>query len=224
MKNEAWYILASEPGGVIYHGLEPGVGAAGFREAMLTGRVEGVLRKIRVKPGDCYYLPSGTAHALGAGVLVAEVQTPSDVTYRTYDWGRSDSATGKPRELHLDRAIECIDFDVPSPPPMQERSHVASLSKTVTRLVDCPSFVIDKVRMAEGAEQEIPDTESVVWMVLAGAGLIDWKGADGPIEFGRGNVVLLPAALSETRVKITSDAQWLAVNVPVQGDPANHPS
>jgi len=149
VKHEAWYILDAEPGGVIYHGLEPGLDADSFRQAMLTGRVAGVLRKIPVKPGECYYLPSGTAHALGAGVLVAEVQTPSDVTYRTYDWGRVDPATGQPRELHLDQAIECIDFDSPSPPPMQQPPQVTGRWAVVTRLVTCPSFVIDEVHVPQ---------------------------------------------------------------------------
>ncbi len=215
VKHEAWYILATEPGGVIYHGLEAGVDAAMFREAMLTGRVDGVLRKVPVKPGDCYYLPSGTCHALGAGVMVAEVQTPSDVTYRTYDWGRIEPTTGEPRQLHLGQAIECIDFEVPSPPPMQERSQVAGAStRAACRLVSCPSFIIDQVRAAEGTQPLIPCGSPVVWIVLEGRGLIDWNQGVGPVEFSRGNVVLLPAALSDARVKITGPTQWLEVTVP----------
>lgn len=225
VKHEAWYVLASEPGGVIYHGLEPGVTPESFRAAMLSGQVEGVLRRIRVRPGECFYLPAGTPHALGAGVLVAEVQTPSDITYRAYDWGRIDPATGQPRELHLDQAIECIDFGTPSPPPMQERSHVASLWTAVTRLVSCPSFVIERVRMVAGTEQQIPYAEPVVWIVLEGNGAVELDApGGGPISFGPGSVVLLPAEL-DGRVRITADAQWLEVTVPVPSDLAGfeHP-
>ena len=221
VKHEAWYILDADPRGAIYHGLEPGVDAKTFREAMLSGEVDGVLRKVAVKPGECYYLPSGTCHALGAGVLVAEVQTPSDITYRTYDWGRVAPATGQPRELHLDQAIECIDFDSPSPEPMQERSHVASVGTTVTRLVSCPSFVIEKVRMGEGQEQEIPYNEPVVWIVLEGGGLIEWEGSAEPLPLGRGDVLLLPAALPKARVKIAAATQWLEVTVPISGEPVS---
>jgi len=217
VKHEAWYILDADLGGVIYHGLEPGVTAESFRDAMLTGHVEGVLRKINVKPGDCYYLPSGTPHALGAGVLVAEVQTPSDITYRTYDWGRVDPVTGKSRELHLDQAMECIDFESPSPPAMQETSHVDGPWTSVTRLVTCESFVIDLVRMAQGADLGIPYAEPVVWMVLDGQGLIEWQSGRESIEFGKGNVVLLPAALAHARVKISSAVRWIEVTVPVKG-------
>ena len=214
IKHEAWYVLAADPGGVIYHGLEAGVDAGRFREAMSSGQAEGVLRKVPVKPGDCYYLPSGTCHALGAGVLVAEVQTPSDVTYRTYDWGRVDPNTGRPRELHIAQAIECIDFDSPSPPPMQQRDHVARASTTVTRLASCPSFRIERVRMGEGTQRQVPYDEPVVWIVLEGRGLIEWRKAAEPIPFGRGDVVLLPAALSAARVTLATPTQWLEVTVP----------
>lgn len=221
VKHEAWYILAADKGSVIYHGLEPGVTADSFREAMLSGRVEGILRRVPVRAGDCYYLPSGTAHALGAGVLVAEVQTPSDVTYRTYDWGRIDASTGKPRDLHLDQAMECIDFASPSPAPMQERSHVATISTAVTRLAACPSFIIEKVRMSEGTQRDIPHAEPVVWMVLEGGGRVEWKGGR-PLEFAKGQVLLLPAALPEGTVTIREDAQWLEVTVPVTSDLAGY--
>lgn len=221
VKNEAWYILAANPGSAIYHGLEPGVTSEAFRTAMLSGRVEGILRRVPVCPGDCYYLPSGTAHALGEGVLVAEVQTPSDVTYRTYDWGRVDPSTGQPRELHLDAAMECIDFNSPSPDPMQERSHIATMSTAVTQLVACPSFIIEKVRMREGTRRDIPHAEPVVWMMLEGDGQIEWKGGK-PLPFTKGNVVLLPAALPEGFVSISHDAQWLEVTVPVPSDLAGY--
>lgn len=222
VKHESWYILDADPDGVIYHGLEPGVDASTFREAMLTGRTEGVLRRIRVRPGDCYHLPSGTVHALGAGVLVAEVQTPSDITYRTYDWGRVDSSTGRPRDLHLDEAMACIDFDAPSPPPMQERTHMATVSTAVTRLVTCPSFTIEKVRMSEGTRREVPYEEPVVWIVLAGRGCIEWSHGARSCEFRKGNVVLLPAALSHAFVRIDEPTQWLEVTVPVPSDLAGY--
>jgi len=216
VKHEAWYILATDPGGSIYHGLEPGIDARTFREAMVTGQVQGVLRRIDVQPGDCYYLPSGTPHALGQGVLVAEVQTPSDITYRTYDWGRVDSKTGQTRELHLDQAMECIDFESPQPSPMQERSHLANMAMTITRLVSCPSFIIEKVRIAEGARQHIARGEPAVWMMLEGEAVIAWEQGTEPIHVRAGNVILLPADLpTDAAVTVTKPAEWLDVTVPV---------
>ena len=215
VKHEAWYILDAGPDGAIYHGLEPGVTAERLRNASLSGEMDGVLRKVDVSPGDCYYLPSGTPHALGAGVLVAEVQTPSDITYRTYDWGRVDPKTGRPRELHLEQALECIDFDSPSPPPMQTPSHVGSVWTAATRLVTCPSFKIERVRLDEGTEQPIPFDGPVVWIVLEGRGEIEWQTGAEPIAFKRGDTVLLPAALKKATVRIAQASQCLEVTVPV---------
>jgi len=212
IKNEAWYILATQPGGVIYHGLEPGIDAETFRNAMLTGKIDGVLRKIEVNPGECHYLPSGTPHALGAGVLVAEIQTPSDITYRTYDWGRVDPATGKSRELHLDQAMECIEFQTPSPPSIQEPSQVAG--SEATRLVRCDSFVIDQAQADTGSEWGIPGGKPIVWMVLEGNGEIRHSSLDKPMLFGKGDVILLPAAMTDVRIKAESSIKYLEVTVP----------
>jgi len=214
VKHEAWYILAAQPGGAIYHGLEPGISAETFRQAMLTGQVDGVLRKILVQPGECYYLPSGTAHALGAGVLVAEIQTPSDITYRTYDWGRVDPSTGKSRPLHLDEAMECIAFGAEPPPAMQEHTPCSCAPTMLTRLVACESFVIDQIVAAAGAELPIAYQEPVVWIVLEGTGEIQFPPGGAPLAFGKGDVILLPAALSGATARTTADVKGLQVTVP----------
>ena len=85
-KHEAWYVLEAEPDGCIYRGLVDGVDRAAFEEALKSGSAEKLLKRINVRPGHCYYLPAGTVHALGAGVVVAEVQIPSETTYRLFDW------------------------------------------------------------------------------------------------------------------------------------------
>jgi len=220
VKHEAWYVLDAEAEGAIYHGLEPGIDRETFRQAMLAGRIDGVLRKVPARPGDCFDLPSGTVHALGAGVLVAEVQTPSDTTFRTYDWGRIDPATGRPRDLHLEEALECIDFSAPPPPPMQPRSHMGTLSTTVTRLCANRFFVIEKVRMAEGTRRTVPCDEPVAWIVLEGGGRLFAKDRAEPFVFARGDVLLLPAALGEVTVEIDRDARWLETTIPAGGRPA----
>ncbi len=214
VKHEVWYVLDADPGGVIYHGLESGVSKRRFIEAMTSGRVDGVLRKIPVRRGDCYYLPSGTPHALGAGVLVAEIQTPSDITFRTYDWGRIDPATGKPRQLHLDQAVRCIDFEHPPEPPMQQRLHLGTTMATVTRLVSCPCFVMDKVAMSQGAEQDATAGRFAVWMLLKGFGRIEWAAGETRLECRPGDVILLPAGLEEASFRAITPVEWLEVTVP----------
>ncbi|HOW71255.1 MAG TPA: class I mannose-6-phosphate isomerase [Phycisphaerae bacterium] len=215
VKHEAWYVLDAESGGAIYHGLEPGVDGRTFREAMLTGQVDGVLRDIPVVAGDCYYLPSGTPHALGAGVLVAEVQTPSDVTYRTYDWGRIDPTTGRPRLLHLDQAIECIDFSSPSPPPRQGVLSVGNEPGEAASLARCECFEITRCLVSGGGQGAIELYGCpAVWMMLEGAGEILHGGDGESVRIVAGDVVLLPAALPKPVIRIGQAATWLKVTVP----------
>jgi mannose-6-phosphate isomerase len=135
-KTECWYIIKAKPEAVIYKGLQPGVTREKFARAIKDGTVERLLNKIEVKAGECHYLPAGTAHAIGAGLLIAEIQTPSDTTYRVFDWNRVDEK-GKPRPLHIDEAMESIHFD----------SSNDNLSvTTVGRLVDSISRSIKVTR------------------------------------------------------------------------------
>jgi mannose-6-phosphate isomerase len=214
IKNEAWYVIDADPGGFIYRGLGEGVDAEALRRAIDRQEVESTLNRIPVKKGQCYYLPSGTIHALGTGVLVAEVQTPSDVTYRVYDWNRIDPSTGSPRELHVEQALECIRYDT-GPIADQKREHTASVWTTVSSLVRCESFTIERVRMIEGVEQPIPYQEMVIWMVLEGRGGLLCDGLSEPLDFSVGNTVLLPAGIKNGRVRIHEDSMWLEVTVPV---------
>lgn len=214
LKNEAWYIIQHDPGARILKGLVPGTTRQSFEQSIREGTCDRLLRSIPVKTGDCFYLPSGTVHALGAGCFVAEVQTPSDTTYRVYDFKRIDPATGKERELHVEQALECIDFsgqESQTPP----RRHEAGMFTTVTRLVEAPQFVIEKVRMHQGVEQSIPYDQPVVWMILDGQAALRVKNIDTPITVSRGTTVLLPARMTEPVVSALSDVQWLEVTFPV---------
>jgi mannose-6-phosphate isomerase len=170
---------------------------------------------VRVKPGSAYYLPSGTVHALGAGTLVAEVQTPSDTTYRVYDFNRVDPSTGKQRMLHLEQALECINFSADTE-PAQTRTHVAGYFTTVTRLVTAEQFKVEKVRMTEGVEEAVPYDQPVVWIVLEGQAVVRVKGAAEPTRFGPGDTVLLPAAMKDPVIRTRSDCVWLEVTFPTE--------
>ncbi len=208
LKSEAWYILDAAPGSAIYKGVKPGVTPEHFRSAIRSGGVEELLIRVPVKPGDCHYLPSGTCHALGAGILVAEVQTPSDTTFRVFDWGR----TG--RELHVEQALQCIEFGPPEVARHEKRSHVAGMFTTVSRLCLCDFFRIEKVRMIESYEQEIPYDQPAVWMVLQGKGQFKLAGFDAPIPFERGQTLLLPAGMKDAHVQLLADTVWLEVTFP----------
>lgn len=217
IKNEAWYVIATEEGGFIYHGLKEGVDEAALRAAITDNRIEDVLRRVPVRRGHCYYLPSGTIHALGAGVLVAEVQTPSDITYRVYDFDRIEPATGQRRELHVDEAMACIDFGGGTPPE-QRGEHVASVWTSVSSLVRSESFVIERVRMVAGVEQPVPHAEMVIWMVLEGNGELRCKGLRDPLAFGLGDTVLIPAGIEEGFVSVDENTMWLEITLPIPSD------
>jgi mannose-6-phosphate isomerase len=214
VKHEAWYVFDAEPDAAIYRGLRPGIGIDDLRLAVDRGQVESVLNRIPVRAGDAYYLPSGTIHALGAGALVAEVQTPSDVTYRLFDWNRVDPAGGAPRALHVEEALACVSIEPPAP-EIERRSHVASVWTAVTSLIRCPSFHIERVRMVDGVEQPIPHAEMVIWMVLEGRGEVRCGALKEPLGFARGDTVLLPAAMRDGVVRALENCMWLEVTVPI---------
>ncbi|MCG3177742.1 MAG: Mannose-6-phosphate isomerase ManA [Phycisphaerae bacterium] len=211
LKNEAWIVLDADPGAKIYIGLAPGVTRDRFARGLREGGLADLMRAQPAKPGHAFYLPAGTVHALGAGLVVAEVQTPSDTTYRVWDWDRVDPATGKGRQLHVAEAMEAINFS--DPPPRPSRSHVASVFTTVTQLVKCENFTVERVRFTEGVEQEIPYAEMVVWQVLTGQGEVRHDGGE-PVPFRAGDLVLLPASLRGGRVFCQTDCTWLEVTVP----------
>src|SRR4029079_10818030 len=129
-------------------------------------------------------------------------------TYRVFDFNRVDPSTGKTRKLHVNEALECIDFSG-KPQPEKPRSHVAGLFTTVSRLVDCPQFTLEKVRMTEGVEEPVPYDEPVVWIMLEGEATVRVDDVKDPIQFGRGDTVLLPAAMNNPMIKTLSDCVWL---------------
>ena len=216
LKSEAWYVVQNDPGARILNGLRPGVTRESFQQSVDRGESDQLIQSIPVKPGHCHYLPSGTVHALGAGILAAEVQTPSDTTFRVFDFNRVDPSTGKQRTLHVPQAMACIDFTGKADPP-QPRSHVAGLFTTVSRLVTSPYFKLEKVRMTEGIEEPVPYDQPVVWIVLEGTAEVRVDGMKEATHFTKGETVLLPAEMKNPIIKTASDCVWLEVTFPSGG-------
>lgn len=189
LKTECWYVLDAEPGSVIFKGVREEVTRADFERALRAGQGEGVVELLEAVPavvGECHNLPSGTVHALGAGVLVAEVQTPSDTTFRVYDWAREYGRAG--RELHVEQALACIDF---SPAGSGVRAGGASGAE---RLVETPFYVVDEVR-GGGGPHALPRDRCAV--VVCTEGPLELAPEAGePLAMTRGAVVLVPAAVA----------------------------
>ena len=177
-----------------------------------------MLNRIPVRAGDCHYLPSGTVHALGAGVMVAEVQNPSDVTYRVFDWNRVDPKTGRGRALHIDEALEAIHFgpeEALSCSPDVESSEPPN-GFLRDRLVVCDSFTADRISSLAGGCYDIVTSGSVVWIALQGGGQVQYGDSAEMLTFGMGETVLLPAALPKAQGMWQPGSVWLEVTLPLR--------
>jgi len=212
LKTEAWYVVQQDAGSKIFKGLCEGTTRERFEQAIKSGTIEQCVEKLEVKPGDCVFMPSGTVHALGAGILAWEVQTPSDTTFRVFDFNRLEN--GKPRKLHIQEALDVIDTSA-APAPPQKRSHVAGFFTTVSRLVTSPWFTLEKVRFTEGVEEPVPYDQPVVWMMLEGQAQVKVDGLREPVTIGKGETVLLPARMKNPLIKTSTDCAWLEVTFPL---------
>lgn len=213
IKHEAWYVIHAEPGAQLFIGLNPGVGPEDVARVANTPGMVKVLRAWDLEAGQCYYLPSGTLHALGAGVVVAEVQTPSDITYRAYDWNRV-GLDGRPRELHIEQALRNIRYDVTDDMIRQPAQRINGALTTVTRTASCARFVMDMVRLKAGCSQTIPSGQMRVWMIFAGSGRLSRDAYR--CRFRKGDVLLIPADSSQINLELDSDCAWLEVTIPIR--------
>lgn len=196
-KTEAWYVVDCKPGAALYLGFKNReITREQYIAAVAESRLEQELNRIEVKPGDVFFIPAGTVHALGAGIEVVEVQQTSDVTYRIYDWDRVD-ASGKGRELHTALAVDAIDFEADAEELHRRYTLRASEEATV---VESPYFnmVIHDVAQHKELDHSSYDT-FIIYICLAGELRIT---ADGHEEhLADGELVLVPAALNDIVVE-----------------------
>jgi mannose-6-phosphate isomerase len=186
-KTEAWIIVAADPGSVIYAGLRPGVTPEQLADALRRQTCQDLLHRFSPRPGDCVYLPAGTVHALGQGLVVFEVQQSSDVTFRLFDWNRL-GPDGKPRPLHVAEGVAAVDFH--RGPVNPQELHPTD-RPWVSRLVTCEKFVLerwdfDRPQVLGG------DGRFHVVCVLEGAVAIEGDPMAEPMP--RGGTALLPAS------------------------------
>ncbi len=192
-KTEVWVVLESEPDSVVYAGLKPGVDRTMLAEAILQGRCHDCLHGFHPVPGDCIFLPAGTVHTFGKGVLVAEIQQASDVTHRLFDWNRV-GPDGHPRPLHVELGLEAIDYQRG---PVEPRQLLATDRPQVGRLVDCEKFILDRwtfdLPLSAGG-----DGRFHIIVVLDGAVLVEGDPAGTLLP--RGATALLPASCGAVRL------------------------
>ena len=203
LKTECWYVLDAEDNSFIYRGLRPGTARRQLTDAIAAGTVEGLLERFEARKGDFHFLPAGTVHALGSGVLVAEIQTPSDTTFRLFDWNRRDSA-GNARELHIDQALESIDLFGCNRPTDKNRCNggdllldIASQLGPARLLADCEYFSVVHVKMPAG-KAAFCRPFPVVMMILSGAGRLDSvERTHGNLRYEPADTILLPVCADQ---------------------------
>ncbi len=191
-KTEAWVILEAGPNSRIYAGLRAGVDREQLEASLRLGTVEECLHSFPARVGDCIFLPAGTLHAIGEGILLAEIQQTSDVTYRLYDWGRVGS-DGKPRALHVEQSLECIDFARGPVNPVMPLQ-ISSAPCLIEELVRCEHFILRRHALSEPALLEREDRFHIL-MAVAGEGHLECGG--NRQQLAKGTTVLIPASSPE---------------------------
>jgi mannose-6-phosphate isomerase len=205
-KTEVWYVAATEPGSKVYAGLKKGVTEDAFVEAAEKGTCAEMLHSIQMQQGESMFVPSGRVHALGAGMIVFEIQQNSDTTYRVFDWNRVD-ADGKARELHLDVGLDCIDYrDIePEPRPAFDNGVIAK----------CPFFEV-LVRTAQINETRQLGEYGEHLVIVLVRGHAEMAGLDAR----PGDFLMIPASLDDTerlvRPKGVYQVKWLEIRIPTE--------
>lgn len=196
-KTEAWYVVEAEPGAKLYAGLVEGVDRSRLETALANGNVESLLRVLYPKAGDCVFIPAGTVHALGEGLLVAEIQQASDTTFRLFDWNRL-GPDGKPRALHVREALDVIDFQAPS----IEFCHPLRDSRTgLETLVACDCFTLE--RAIGPSRISLPDDHSFR-MVTVTSGRAELEAGKHAFPLERGESRLIPAVRPVTQLQVSA--------------------
>jgi len=186
-KTEAWVVVAAEPGSKIYAGLKPGVTREQLAVALAVGECEACLHEFEARAGDCVFIPAGTVHALGAGLVIAEIQQASDTTFRLFDFNRV-GADGKPRPLHIEEALATIDF-ARGPVAPQRPQPIGEPGRE--RLVACDKFVLDRLSIVAPTTVGGDDRFHLLAVIEGAVRAVDSRGSH---QLALGATALAPAA------------------------------
>ena len=205
-KTEMWYVIDHEPGAELFVGFNQPVDRGKYIESLEKGELDKLLNRYKVSKGAAYFIPAGAIHAIGKGILIAEIQQTSDVTYRVFDWNRVD-ADGKSRELHTELALDAIDFsekhdyEVAAKPIKNEAANIEK----------CRYFVTNTVWVDGKIERDYFDVDSFVIYICLDGSLKLTTGA-GEETMVKGETVLIPAIFDS--VVIEGSGKLLEVYVP----------
>lgn len=207
-KTEMWYVVDATPGAYIYYGVKEITDRATMRQALDNDTLPELLRRVEVHPGDFFFIPPGTIHAIGAGILIAEIQQACDVTFRVCDYGRID-ASGKKRPLHIKEALMVSNLN---PTPMVKAEHQRHLTPTTTAqtLVTCPHFQVTRVHLDGKYSGCASKASFQVIMCLDGHFNITHENMI--YTYARGETAFLPAGLGDYMLE--GEAELLTTQLP----------
>ena len=199
-KTEAWYVVAAEPDSLIYAGLKTGVDREMLAAAMSAGQTDEVLHSFHPSQGDCVYIPAGTVHALGAGLVIAEIQQSSNTTFRLFDWNRVGD-DGKPRPLHIEPSLEVTDYESGPVTPSKSDPDLMGLQ----RLVECDKFTLSALE--RGRATIGGDGKCHLITVPRGRAILDI--GETPLILCQGDTILLPAAYDACPLSVADETTLL---------------
>lgn len=207
-KTEMWYVIDAEPGAVIYTGFRKKTTREEYLEYLSAKKVAELVNATPVKPGDVFFIPAGMVHAIGAGVMLAEIQQTSDVTYRIYDWDRVD-ASGRPREMHTSLALDAINFSLDNNNLIKP---VPELNRTVL-LVESPYFHTSLIMFDRPIIKDYSLTDSfIIYICTASMAVIECNGRSEEIRAGE--TLLIPASADSVTIIPRETATLIEVFMP----------
>lgn len=208
-KTEMWYVIDADEGASLIYGFKHMVTEEILRHALETGTLDKHLQKVEVHKGDTYFVPAGTVHGIGKGILIAEIQESSNVTYRVYDYNRVDK-NGKKRELHFDKAVQVMNMDVAPDVKQNPRlvKHYPGCSREL--LCRCKYFEAERIQVTKGFSFSVREESFQVLMCLDGFGQVETMDAEQkPMRFCKGETLFLPAGIG--RCLAVGDATVLKI-------------
>lgn len=211
-KTEMWYVLQADPGAFVYAGLVPGCSSDTLKKAVADNTVEDLMVTIPVKAGDAIFIPGGRVHAIGTGCLLLEAQQTSNTTYRLYDWARK-GPDGKTRELHVEQALQVIDWDDRSSALVYEGSTVSGDATGYRVVYRSPYFRMEHARFAEPVTGGTDGSTFEVLFCASGSAVLESEA--GAEKLAAGTSILIPAASCDyTLSPEDSEVEILRVTVP----------
>ena len=192
-KSEMWYVIKADDGAHLYAGFKQEITAEEYQQRIVDGTITNVLADHKVKAGDVFYLPAGRVHAICGGILLAEVQQSSDVTYRIFDYNRP-GMDGKPRELHTELAAQALDYHVID----NYRTDYTESSNKAVQIIDSPYFSVRVLEVTKAFHRDLRKYDSfIITMCIEGNCKIRVRSNGEEILLKQGNSTLIPAVIAD---------------------------